>query len=454
MQSFEPIAAISTPYGRGGIAVVRMSGEGSAKLAEKMFVPKNGKPLSCIEHSKAVYGDIYFEGKKIDDGIATVFYAPNSYTGEETVEISCHGGIILTQNVLTAALESGFRAALAGEFTKRAFLNGKLSLTQAEAVIGLIDAESQEQLKLSTSIMLGVLSKELDNVCQELTNILASVYAYIDYPDEDLTDMSVDELISKTERVYTEIDKLCKSYRSGKAVSEGIKTVIVGKPNAGKSSLLNRFLGYNRAIVTDIAGTTRDTIEESATVGRVTLRLCDTAGIRDTPDKLESLGIDRSIEKLNEAELVIAVFDGSKPLDDEDNKLIELLNSSSAEKIYVLNKTDLQGKIVDFPYTAYEISALIGDGIEELENAISALFVSEKLDYNTTPVIANARQFASASLAKDHVHNALDALMNGYTQDVAGMDLELALSSLKDIDGRGASEEITDRIFMRFCVGK
>lgn len=455
MQTYEPIAAISTPYGRGGIAVIRMSGEGCIKLAEKLFCPKSGKKLSELPHGRAFYGDILRDGKRIDDGIATVFLAPHSYTGEDTVEISCHGGIMLTQSVLASAFECGFRAANGGEFTKRAFLNGKLSLTQAEAVIGLIDAESEEQLRLSASLTSGVLNREINALCDDITELLASVYAYIDYPDEDLTDVSPSELYDRTEKICSSVDVLCRSYRSGKAVCEGIKTVIVGKPNVGKSSVLNRLLGEDRAIVTSVAGTTRDTVEESASIGRVTLKLCDTAGIRESQDEVERLGIQRSLVKLNEAELIIAVFDGSSPLDALDNEVTQLILRSKAEVIAIINKSDISaGAISDMPFESIPVSALNGDGFEELKDKISSLYVEEKLDYNTTAVISNARQYAASKKALLHLNEALNALKNGFSQDIAGMSLELALGSLKEIDGRNVNEEITDRIFSRFCVGK
>lgn len=455
MQSYEPIAAISTPYGRGGIAVIRLSGEGSIMLAEKIFVPKSKKRLSDIESDRAVYGDILRNGKRIDDGIATVFRAPRSFTGEDTVEISCHGGILLTESVLTSALESGFRLALGGEFSKRAFLNGKMSLTEAEAVIGLIDAESEEQLRLSASVTNGVLKNGVNKICDEITELLASVYAYIDYPDEDLTDVSPDELTERAERLLHETDMLVSSYRSGRAVNDGIKTAIVGKPNAGKSSVLNRLLGYDRAIVTSVAGTTRDTVEETAIIGRVTLRLCDTAGIRESSDEVERIGIERSIGKLNEAELILAVFDGSSPLDELDKDVIERISATDAEVIAVINKSDISSESdFDIPFRTVTVSALDGSGFDELKKSVSDLYIDEKLNYDTTPVLTNARQFAAASEAKNRLESALNALKNGFTQDIAGMDLELALSFLREIDGRNVSEEITDRIFSRFCVGK
>lgn len=454
MNSFEPIAAVSTPYGKGGIAVIRMSGDNAISLASAFFVPANGSSLQNVVGGTAVYGYVMKDGKRIDDAVATVFRSPKSYTGEDTVEISCHGGIMLTQSVLTCALASGFRHALGGEFTKRAFLNGKISLSKAEAVIGLIDAENDEQLKLSSAITSGVLSSKVDNLCDEISNVLASVYAYIDYPDEDLTDVSPDELLFKVNELCLSVKGLTESYRVGRAVNEGIKTAIIGKPNAGKSSVLNRLLGFERAIVTDIPGTTRDTVEESVNIGRVTLRLCDTAGIRETSDPVEKLGITRSIEKLNEADLVLAVFDSSRKLDDEDNMILERLNSLDAEIICIENKTDISVDELSLPFNTVRVSSRSGEGFDTLCKLISSLYVDEKLDYNTTAVIANSRQQAAAQKAYSHLNDAYESLSAGYTQDIAGMDLELALSALREIDGRGVNEEITDRIFTRFCVGK
>lgn len=457
MNRNEPIAAISTPYGRGGIAVIRMSGEGVLSLADRIFRPAGGQPLSSLGGGRTAYGEILYDGKSIDDGIAAVFRAPHAFTGEDTVEISCHGGVLLTQRVLEAALLAGCRMAEAGEFTKRAFLNGKISLSQAEAVIGLIDAASEEQLKLSSASSRGVLHGKVNALADELTELIASVYAYIDYPDEDLTDMTAEELAARARRLHGELTALVASYRTGRAVNEGIPTVIAGKPNTGKSSILNRLLGRERAIVTDVAGTTRDTVEETAAVGRVTLRLCDTAGLRDTEDAVEKIGVDRSLEKLKEAGLVLAVFDRSKPLDEEDRAFLARLNDmKSCEILPILNKADLGDLVTELPLSVEPIivSAVTGEGFDKLEARISSLYVSEKLDYDVTPVLSSARQYAAARTAEEHLASACDALSSGFTQDVAGMDLELALAALHELDGRGVSETITDRIFHRFCVGK
>ena len=290
------VAAVSTPYGRGGIAVIRISGEDALKVAERVFVPASGTPLSECASNYSVYGNIFSlknsigtEKEKIDDGMATVFRAPRSYTGEDTVEISCHGGILLTEKVLSSVFFAGASPAGPGEFTQRAFLNGKLDLSEAEAVIGLIDAESEARLKLSASHASGVLKRRMDSIYNDVKTLLSSVYVGLDYPEEDLEEVTDGEFLDSLKRIYAELCKTADTYREGKAVSEGIKTALIGKPNTGKSSLLNALLGEKRAIVTAIPGTTRDIIEEKITVGKILLRLSDTAGIRESDDEVEKI---------------------------------------------------------------------------------------------------------------------------------------------------------------------
>lgn len=471
------IAAVSTPYGRGGIAVIRISGEDAISVAGRMFSTVCGKPLSEMPPRYSVYGNIVDGNNIVDDGIATVFKAPASYTGEETVEISCHGGILLTEKVLSLCFAAGAVPAEAGEFTQRAFVNGKLELSEAEAVIGLIDAESEYQLKLNASHAQGVMKRCIDGYTARVTRLISSVYVCIDYPDEDLEEVGTAEMIESLSSLLTDMKATLSTYREGKAVNEGISTVILGKPNAGKSSLLNRLLGTDRAIVTHIAGTTRDTIEEKMSLGRILLNICDTAGIRETDDEVERIGVDRALSKAEEAELVLAVFDGSRPLDDEDDRLIERvieLKNAGKSVIVVINKNDIssaplledakikalcRGSGVNAAdgvgaVHALTVSAATGEGIDELKKSIEGLFVSGEIDYSAVAVVSNARQYNAMQTAVSAVERAKNALVCGFSADVCGLDLEEALARLGEIDGRGVTEAVTDDIFHRFCVGK
>ncbi len=457
----ETIAAISTPQGKGGIAVIRISGPDAVKVASAMFRTVSGKSLEDAPQARLMRGDIIREGEVIDDGLAAVFFAPHSYTGEDMVEINCHGGVLLSKLVLESAFLAGAVPAAPGEFTKRAFMAGKLALSQAEAVINLIDAESKEKIKLASAHAKGALAKRIGRISDEIKHLIADMYVYIDYPDEDLTDISADQALERLRAVCHDICALSSTYHTGKAICEGIRTVICGKPNTGKSSLMNLLLGEERAIVTDIAGTTRDTIEETAAVGRVILRLCDTAGLHEADNIAEKMGIDRSIAKLEEAELVIAVFDGSAELDADDLAAIEKIKVAGVEVLAVLNKSDkglcssTNERIKEeFEHTAV-ISALCSDGMQEMINAIDELYIDEKItSASDGEIVASARMYASLNSAKGHIESAITALEGGFTQDIAGMDLELALSALSEADGRQVSTDIVDDIFGRFCIGK
>lgn len=459
MNSSDTIAAISTPHGRGGISVIRISGDSALKVASAMFRPKNGGRLDKTKPNTAVYGGIFHGGTCIDDGIATVFRAPRSYTGEDTVEISCHGGILLAQMTLEAVLLGGARQAEAGEFTQRAFTAGKMDLSAAEAVIALIEAESEEKIKLQAALSRGVLSRKIESIRTALLDAVSSIYAYIDFPDEDMTDLSPSDLRARIEAVYGDMTALIATYRAGRAISEGIPTVIAGKPNTGKSSLLNLLLGEDRAIVSAIAGTTRDTVEETAAAGRVLLRLCDTAGIRDTEDEVERLGISRTETKMENAALILAVFDGSATPDAQDEAFLDVLSTKNCEIIAIINKADLPAhdqitRIKEkFSHTV-SISCVTGEGMQELIALIEKLFIGGEIDYDGRAVIANARQYAALTSALECVKNAADALDQGMTQDIAGLDIEAALSKLGEIDGRVAAEAIVENIFRNFCVGK
>lgn len=460
IEMLDTIAAISTPYGRGGVAVIRISGDEAFAVASSMFLPASGKGLADISPRTAVYGQIIADGQIIDDGIATTFRAPSSYTGEDTVEISCHGGILLAEKVLAAALASGARAASAGEFTRRAFLSGKLTLTEAEAVIDLIDARTDDQISLARSQVSGRLSTRLSEIYESLRDLVSSAYVYADYPDEDLSDVTPEQMRDSLVGIKEKLNKLSGGYESARLVREGISAVLVGRPNTGKSSVLNRLLGTDRAIVSSVAGTTRDTIEESITLGRLLIRLTDTAGVRESEDEIEQIGVKRSLEALSSADLVLAVFDGSSKLTDDDIELVSALKDKNCPKIALVNKSDLGEALcideiskLDFDKVV-TVSALSGEGFDELSFAVTDLFATGLVDYNNEAVIANARQYASITLALSSVNDAISAIDSGFTPDVAGLDIEKAMEAVGQTDGRAVSADIVDAIFHRFCVGK
>ncbi len=454
------ISAISTPFGKGGIAVVRLSGDEAIDIVSKIFVPFGNKKLSDYPPNTLIYGDIYKDGKIIDRGMAVYFKSPKSYTGENSAEIHCHGGILLSQMVLESTFLAGAVPAGPGEFTQRAFLSGKMGLSQAESVIDLIDAQSESKVVLAASQADGRLSRKIGEVYSNLMTIVSSIYAYIDYPDEDLTDIPVNEMKIQLESIKAELEKLKKTYKTGRAVCEGLNTVIVGKPNTGKSSLLNMLLGEERAIVTPIAGTTRDTVEETLSAGKVLLRLCDTAGIRNSDDEVEEIGVKRAIEKMEKAELVLAVFDGSNSLDKEDEDVISQLKTLEGKTIIViLNKSDIQETLKskdfeDITKHVINVSAKNEKGKDELIELIEKIYIDGEIEYSSACVVTNARQFASVCNSINHLESAIDALNSGFTQDIAGMELEIALSELGNVDGRKVTEDVVHNIFGRFCVGK
>lgn len=425
--------------------------------AGRCFSPKCGKNVADLPPRTAVFGDIISDGAVIDDGIITVFKAPASYTGEDLVEISCHGGILVTQRVLEAVFKAGAVPAAAGEFTRRAFVNGKLSLTKAEAVGEILEAKSDAQLKVAAAARRGAMSKKIDEAVRALTALIADVYARIDYPDEDLSEIGDDEFARRAEEVRASIVSLRDTYRAGSAIFEGVKTVICGAPNRGKSSLYNAIAGEDAAIVTEIAGTTRDILERDIPLGKVLLHLTDTAGIHETSDTVEKIGVKRAEERLACAELIICVLDGSAALTDEDTSLFEKLKGSSAPKIAVLNKCDIAAENITLPEGIFEkevrMSAKNGDGIDRLKAAVEELFIDEKIDTSADAMVTNARQFAALDEAVTLIADAISTA-KGIGADLASSDLERAVSTLSELDGKAVSESVVAEIFSRFCVGK
>ncbi len=457
------IAAISTPSGKGGVAIIRVSGDEAIAIAERVFFPKNKKPVSELTSRMQNWGDVVYDGEYIDDGMLTVFRAPASYTGEDVVEISCHGGILVTRTVLEALFSAGATPAEPGEFTRRAFINGKLSLTEAESVGDLLEAKSREQIRLSSAASRGRLSSAIAEIRSALTELLSSTFARIDYPDEDLGDFTDEESLERLNTIKKMIQRLISTYPTGKAISEGVNTVLCGKTNVGKSTLYNAILGEDAAIVTDIEGTTRDILCRSVALGRVMLNLSDTAGMRDTnrADAVEKIGIDRTRAAISQAELIISVFDNSRESDSEDDALIRLLGTVECPKIAIINKCELDRRfdtsLLDngFDYVI-EASAKTDEGelLSKLSSAINTLFTDEKISVGSEAVISSARHNASLTRALTFVDAAITAYASGVYADAAASEVERALGAIAEIDGRAVSEEVVGDIFSKFCVGK
>ena len=449
------VAAISTPYGKGGVAVIRISGENAFEVTDKVFKPHYRNSVMDFPARHAVYGGIIKDNNVIDTGVAIRFNAPNSFTGEDMAEISCHGGIQITAMVLESVLANGADMAGSGEFTKRAFLNNKLTLTQAEAVAELLDAQTQAAALLSHSQLDGKLSKRVSEIHDSLVKIISTLYASIDYPEEDLEDMSDGELEESIKDLLFKAKSLKDTYKTGKAVTGGVDTAIVGRPNAGKSSLFNALAGEKRAIVTDIPGTTRDVIDIRVNINNILLNLHDTAGIRDnTCDEVEKIGVGLSLELIEKSELVLAVFDGTKELSQDDLFIIKTLSESSKQVIAVINKCDLDGfKEHDVGFDTVCISAQSTEGIDALYEKISDLYDKERINISDGGLITNARQYANISKACHSIEDALNNLKAGM-KDMCPMILESALGELNELDGRSVSDEIVHNIFSRFCVGK
>lgn len=453
---FDTVAAVSTPRGKGGIAVIRISGQNARDILARVFQPRHRAPADAPRH--ATLGKIVsVAGEVIDEGLATFFPAPASFTGEDVVELACHGGILLTEQVLSAVLAAGARPATAGEFTRRALLHGKMKLSAVEALGDLLEAKTRGQLELARGGMAGHLSCALEKAYGRLSALLADAYAKIDFPDEDLNTLSREELCAAFAEVERELARLQRTYRTGHAVGEGIATVICGPVNAGKSTLYNALVGKEAAIVTDVAGTTRDILSETVALGDVTLRLFDTAGLRDTEDTVEGIGVARTREVMQGAELILAVFDGAKAPDDEALAFLAELKTLSATVIAVLNKSDRQEQfpealLADFA-AVVRLSARTRD-TEALRVAVERLYLAEGITLGEDAVVSNARQYAALSRAAEALSRTVASLSADVPLDAACIDAELAMQALGEVDGRAVDESILADIFSHFCVGK
>lgn len=450
------IAAISTAQGEGGIGVIRISGEEAIKIADKVFKCAGNKKISDLKGYQASFGYVMKNSEKIDEAVALVFKAPNSYTGEDVVEISCHGGLFITKEVLRTVFEAGASPAQAGEFTKRAFLNGKIDLTEAESVMDIIKAKSQTAARAALFTKDGALSRKINTIKDDLVNKAAHLSAWADYPEEDIPEITEDSLNSSLDKAIFMLEDLLSSYDMGQTIKEGIDTVIAGRPNVGKSTLMNLLTGSDKSIVTEIPGTTRDIIEETVVLGNVILRLSDTAGLRDTDNTVEKIGVEKAKKRLQNCGLVLAVFDSSQPLNDDDRELIETVKDIPC--VAIINKSDLD-KSIDTDYieskiknTVY-ISASSGKGLRELVSIIEKIAGTSSFN-PSQGILSNERQRDAAFQALSAVKDAKNALNMGMTFDAVTVSLEEAISSLLELTGERASDEIVDKVFHNFCVGK
>lgn len=450
------IAAISTAQGQGGIGVIRVSGEQAFTIVDKIFKSVSGKKIMDIKGYTALFGHIYNNEEVLDEAVVLKYVAPKSFTGENVVEISCHGGMYITKEVLNAVIMAGASLAEPGEFTKRAYLNGKMDLTEAESVMDIISAKSKSAARAALFVKDGALFKKSQQVKQLLLDKAAHLSAWADYPEEDIPEVSEDSIMEAIEESISILEKLLSTYDMGQVVKEGIDTVIAGRPNAGKSTLMNLLVGREKSIVTNIAGTTRDVVEDTVLVGNVMLKLSDTAGIRDTDNEIEKIGVQKTFDKINGAGLVIALFDNNEELNSEDIDLINKIKNMPC--IAVINKIDLEDKvdkkyITDNIDNVVYISAKQQDNIDELKNMIEKIAGTEDFD-PSAGIIANERQRNAIRNAVNSLYEAKESLAMGMTMDAITVSLQETIDYLLELTGEKAGEEIVDSVFHNFCVGK
>lgn len=456
MSSQTTIAAISTPPGQGGIGIVRLSGAQAQEIAGRVFRSHSGKPLTQVGGYRASYGRVFDQEGEMDEAVAFCYRAPKSYTGEDVVELCCHGSGYLLNRLLTALLNAGATLAEAGEFTKRAFYNGKFTLTQAEAVADLIGSHSQASARAALAARDGALFVELEKVKGKLLSVSGQLAAWVDYPEEEIEGLEEEQLNAHLTECISRLQTLIAGHRYTHMVKNGVDTAIVGRPNVGKSTLMNLLCGWERSIVTDIAGTTRDVVEQEVLVGSVLLRISDTAGIHATDDPVESIGVNRAQQRFERAQLILAVFDGHRPLDEDDLKILEQLDGRPS--IAILNKADLPQQ-VDLQTLSGKanatvaLSAQTGEGIEELSKAITDLLSLDQFD-PTAPQLANQRQLELARQACEALTLAQKTLQEAYTLDAVMVCIDEALGHLLSLTGESVSAAVVDEVFSHFCVGK
>lgn len=454
----DTIAAIATFPGNSGINIIRISGDNALNIAQKMFVNKNKEKSINLKPRYLHYGYVVDrDGRIIDEVLMSYMKSPNTYTREDIIEINCHGGVISAKKILETALFYGCRLAERGEFTKRAFLNGRIDLTQAEAVIDIINSKTDSSHEISVNHLEGRLSREINEIIGKIMDLLANIEVNIDFPEYDEDEVTLGKVKNLSEKLIKELNRLIRTADTGKIFKEGIKTVILGKPNVGKSSLMNFLLNENRAIVTEVPGTTRDTIEEYVNIKGVPLRIIDTAGIRETKDKVEKIGVEKALQKVNESDLVIMLFDSSKELEDEDLKILDYIKNKRV--IYIKNKTDLENKLdlssfEDIEKEAINISVLKNQGLDEIIDKISRMFFEGAINISDELIINNVRHKNLLINAKNSLEEVQKSIRNNMTIDFIEIDLKQAMEYLGLIVGKSVSDDLMDKIFNEFCIGK